>query len=110
MGDTENNVWVGRRREIATIAHAAKRALVTVERLVHGNLLKDERLAPGVISGIYVEAIAVAERGAWPCGLLDEQSPDAGHVAEYARLARTEEGFRAYLDRHVFAADAAAAE
>ncbi len=32
--------------------------LVTVERIVDGNLLDDERLAGGVINGLYVEAIA----------------------------------------------------
>jgi glutaconate CoA-transferase, subunit A len=101
LGDAYGNVWVGRRRELATLAHAAHRALVTVERMVPGNLLDDERLAPGVISATYVEAIAVAERGAWPIALLDEYPADAAHLQEYARAARTDEGFRAYLDRHV---------
>jgi len=111
MADAEGNVWIGRRREIATAAHAARRSLVTVERVVEGNMLEDERLAPGVISALYVEAVAVAERGAWPCGLLDEYAPDGAHVAEYARLARTEEGFREYCARYVFGeARAAAAE
>lgn len=109
MADAQGNVWIGRRREIATAAHAAHRSLVTVERMVAGDLLEDERLAPGVVSGLYVEAVAVAERGAWPGGLLDEYAPDGAHVADYARMARTEEGFRAWLDRHVFAREAAAA-
>lgn len=102
MADREGNVWVGRRRELATIAHASRRALVTVERVHDGNLLEDERLAPGTISGTYIEATAIAARGAWPMGLLDEYGYDAAHVAEYAKLARTEEGFRTYLGRYVF--------
>ncbi|MCW3476479.1 CoA transferase [Limobrevibacterium gyesilva] len=108
--DAHGNVYVGRRRELATIAHASRRVLVTVERMVDGNLLEDERLAPGTINGIYVEAVAVAERGAWPIGLLDEYRFDAAHIAEYARMARTEDGFRAYLAQYVTAprADAAA--
>jgi glutaconate CoA-transferase, subunit A len=103
MADEEGNVWVGRRRELATIAHAARRTLVTVERTVPGNMLEDERLAPGVISGTYVEAIAIAERGAWPTSLLDEYPDDAANLADYARLARSEEGFAAYLARDVLA-------
>jgi glutaconate CoA-transferase, subunit A len=99
--DAHGNVWVGRRRELATIAHAARRTLVTVERMVAGNMLEDERLAPGVINGVYVEAVAVAARGAWPIGLLDEYGLDAGHISAYARAARTDEGFRDYLARHV---------
>ncbi len=110
LGDAEGNVFVGRRRELATLAHASRRVVVTVERLVEGNLLEDERLAAGVISGMYVDAMAVAVRGAWPLGLLDEYATDAAHVAEYAIAARTEAGFREYVDRHVLTPRAQAAE
>jgi glutaconate CoA-transferase subunit A len=103
MADQEGNVYVGRRQELATMAHAAKRSLVTVERIIDGNLLDDERLAAGTIPAIYIEAVAVAERGAWPIGLLDEYPADPAHLDEYARLAKTEEGFAAYLDRFVTA-------
>jgi len=109
MADAEGNVWVGRRRELATLAHASRRVLATVERVVPGNMLEDERLAPGCIAATYIESIAVAERGAWPVALLDEYGFDAAHVAEYARLAKTEAGFREYLDRYVFAPHARAA-
>ena len=108
MADAAGNVWVGRRRELATIAHASKRVLVTVERVVPGNLLEDERLAPGTISATYVDAVAIAERGAWPIALLDEYEADPAHIAHYARAARTEAGFRAYLDEFVL--DRVAAE
>lgn len=108
--DVDGNVYVGRRRELATIAHASRRVLVTVERIVEGNLLEDEQVAPGAISGVYIEAVAVAARGAWPLGLLDEYGADTAHMAEYARLARSEDGFRAYLHRHVLAHSRDAAE
>jgi glutaconate CoA-transferase subunit A len=107
--DREGNVWVGRRRELATLAHAARRTVVTVEKIVDENLLEDERLAPGAISATYIEAVAVAARGAWPIGLLDEYAMDAAHVASYAKLARTDDGFRDYLSRYVFPTRAAAA-
>jgi glutaconate CoA-transferase subunit A len=110
MADEEGNVWLGRRRECATLAHASKRALVTVERIVPGNFLEDERLAPGTISATYIEAVAVAERGAWPVALLDEYGFDAAHVAEYARLAKTDDGFAEYLARYVLTPNAMAAE
>jgi len=110
MADAEGNVWVGRRRELATLAHASKRVLATVERVMPGNMLDDERLAPGCISATYIDSIAIAERGAWPVALLDEYGFDAAHVAEYARLAKTEAGFAEYLNRFVFAARAQAAE
>jgi glutaconate CoA-transferase, subunit A len=110
MADPMDNVYVGRRRELATMAHAARRSLVTVERCIQENLLHDERLAAGTIAAPYIEAVAVAERGTWPSALLDEYPADAAHLSEYARLARTEDGFRAYLDRYVFHSRAEAAE
>ncbi len=106
MADRDGNVYVGRRHELATMAHAARRSLVTVERLTGANLLEDERLAAGTISATYIEAVAVAERGAWPLALLDEYPADVAHLAEYARLAKTDEGFQAYLDGFVIAPSA----
>jgi glutaconate CoA-transferase, subunit A len=110
MADADGNVFVGRRQELVTMAHAARRTLVTVERVIDGNLLEDERLAAGTISATYIEAVAVAARGAWPLALLDEYPADPAHLSEYARLAKTEDGFRAYLDRFVFSRPARAAE
>lgn len=110
MADSEGNVWTGRRRECATIAHASKRALVTVERVVEGNFLEDERLAPGTISATYVEAVAIAERGARPAALLDEYGFDAAYVAAYARAAKTDAGFAEWCAEHVFGGLQAAAE
>jgi glutaconate CoA-transferase subunit A len=108
--DRAGNVWVGRRRELATIAHAAKETLVTVEHLVDGDLTEDETMAPGTIGSLYVSAIAVAERGAWPLGLLDRYGADQAVIDAYAREARTEEGFRAWLAAHVLKPAARAAE
>lgn len=106
MADSEGNVWLGRRRECATIAHASRAALVTVERVVKGNFLEDERLAPGAISATYITATAIAARGAHPVALLDAYGFDGAYIADYARAAKTEEGFRAWLDREVFSTPA----
>ena len=110
MADSVGNVWLGRRRECATIAHASARCLVTVERVVEGDFLQNERLAPGAISATYVSAVTVAARGAHPAAMLGEYPADPAYVAEYARMARTAEGFRAWLEREVLNAPALAAE
>ena len=68
MADRLGNVWIGRQRELATMAHAAAKTVVTVEKIYDGNLLDDPTLAAGTLPGFYVESIAVAERGAWPLG------------------------------------------
>lgn len=96
--DAEGNVWVGRHRELATMAHAAARTLVTVEEVVDGDFLADPLLAPGAISAIYVSDIAVAPRGAWPLGLAGSYDADADELARYAAAARTEDGFADWLD------------
>ncbi len=95
--DRAGNVRIGRHRELAAMAYAAKRTLVTVERIVDRDLLATEDSAAGVLPSLYVDAVAVAERGAWPLPLWDEYDGDGAEVARYAAMARSEEGFRAYL-------------
>ena len=99
--DEAGNVWVGRRRELATAAHAAKTVLVTVEEMRAGDMLEDELLAPGVISSIYVSAIACAPRGAWPLGMADVYRADDVHLSQYAKAAKTREGFQRYLEEWI---------
>jgi glutaconate CoA-transferase, subunit A len=101
LADRAGNVWIGRDRELATMAHAAAKTVVTVERLHDGNLFDDPQLAAGALGGFYVETVAVVPKGAWPLALADHYPADAAHLAEYARLAATAEGFAAYLDHHV---------
>jgi glutaconate CoA-transferase, subunit A len=100
--DDEGNVWIGRRKELATIAHASKSTLVTFEEKKPGSMLDDELLAPGVISSVYVSALAPAKRGAWPLGAPGMYDIDDAHLALYAKQARTREGFEKYLEQFVW--------
>ena len=106
MADRDGNVWIGRQRELVTMAHAAERTVVTVEKMYDGNLLDDPTLAAGTLPGFYVESVAVAERGCWPLPLPDHYAWDAEHLNEYVRLAATEDGFAQYLDKYVHEAPA----
>jgi glutaconate CoA-transferase subunit A len=101
MADRDGNVWIGRQRELVTMAHAAERTIVTVEKMHDGNLLADPTLAAGTLPGFYVESIAVVERGCWPLPLPDHYAWDVEHLKEYVRLAATDDDFAAYLDKHV---------
>ncbi len=96
--DRFGNVRIGRRRELATMAHAAKATLVTVERLCETSLMRDEDSAAGVLPALYVDKIAVVPRGAWPIGLWGEYPADTAEIGRYAAMARTPEGFAAYMD------------
>jgi glutaconate CoA-transferase subunit A len=102
LADRNGNVWIGRQRELVTMAHAAARTVVTVEKLHDGDLLADRTLAAGCIPGFYIESVAVVERGAWPLPLPEYYAWDAEHLKEYAKLAATEEGFQKYFEQHVY--------
>jgi glutaconate CoA-transferase, subunit A len=106
--DREGNVWIGRRRELVTMAHAAKQTIVTVEEIVDGSLLADEATAAGVLPSIYVSAVAEAKGGARPLGLQDLYAVDDKAIARYAESARTEAGFREWLAQFMDGRKAAA--
>lgn len=97
MGDRVGNVWVGRERDLTTIAHASKETLVTVEEVYDGDFYDDPRLGAGALSSLYVSAVAHAPKGAWPMGLGDRYADDAEHLRLYAAQASTREGFADYL-------------
>lgn len=72
--DEAGNAWIGRRKA----------------------------LAPGVLSSVYISAVALAKRGAWPLGAPRMYDIDDAHLALYAKAAKTREGFQRYLDDFVF--------
>ena len=95
--DARGNVYIGRRRELATLAHASREVFVTVEKIVDTDLFDSEATAAGALPAFNVAALAVAENGAWPVGLQDVYAPDAEEMRRYVRMARTEAGFAKYL-------------
>jgi glutaconate CoA-transferase subunit A len=102
MADRDGNIFIGTQRELVAMAHAAHKTIVTVEKIHDADLLSDPMLAAGTLPGFYVEAVAVEPRGAWPLPLPDHYAIDTAHLAEYARLAATPEGFADYLQRYVY--------
>jgi glutaconate CoA-transferase, subunit A len=100
--DEVGNVWIGRRKELATIAHASKSTFVSVEEIRRGDMLEDELLAPGVLSATYVSGVAHTPSGAWPLGIADVYGIDDAHLALYAKAARTRDGFEQYLKDFVW--------
>ena len=101
MADKAGNVWIGVQRDLVTLAHAAAKTVVTVEEVYDGNLLDDPVLAASTLPGFYVDAIAMAPKGAWPLPLPDRYAADVAHLTEYARLAATADGFAQYLAEYV---------
>ncbi len=97
LADRAGNVYIGRRRELLTMAHASKQTFVTVEAISEHNLFDNAKLAPGVVPAIYVSRIALAKQGAWPVGLPEHYAPDDAAISRYAQSAKTEEGFERYV-------------
>lgn len=108
LADVDGNVWVGDRGEVQVMAHAARAAYATVERIAETSLLDDPKLVAGVIQALYVEAVADVPGGAWPVGLWTGEPIDAEHMRLYMRLAESDDGFAEYLERFVFDRRAAA--
>ena len=108
FADARGNVFIGRRRELATLVHASARVFVTVEKIVDTDLFASEATAAGALPAFYVTALAEAPNGAWPVGLTDVYPPDGDELRRYARMARTEAGFADYLSGLGLAARSAA--
>jgi glutaconate CoA-transferase, subunit A len=97
--DAHGNVFVGREREVLITAQASRQTLVTVEELVDRDFLEDDASAAGTLPAIYVTAVAVAQRGARPLAFLDRYAQDDAVLAEYAKQARTTDGFRRFVEQ-----------
>jgi glutaconate CoA-transferase, subunit A len=98
LADREGNVWIGVRRELMLMAHAAKATLATAERIAGESLLADPVRAAGTIPALYVSGVVEAPGAARPLGLFSAHPPDLEPLAAYARGAATEGGFQAWLE------------
>ncbi|MBO38241.1 MAG: CoA synthetase [Rhodospirillaceae bacterium] len=100
VADSCGNVWIGKRRELMTMSHAARKTFVTVEKVQEQNLLEDDLTAAGTLPNMYVEGIAEAKNGCWPLGLAGFYQPDSDAINAYAKAAETDSGFREWLKRN----------
>ena len=107
--DRHGNVWIGRQRELMTMAHAARETLVTVEAIVDDDLLASDETAAGTIPSLYVSAVAEAEFGARPLAFWDAYPAEAVQISEYVRLARSQAGFARYVARYLGGGEATTA-
>ena len=95
--DINGNVQIGRRRELATLAHASKKVYVTVEEIVDEDFFDCELKAAATLPSLYVNGISLARNGAWPCGLTDCYEIDGNEMNKYAKSAKNQETFDEYM-------------
>ena len=88
---------------MTTMPRAARRVIVTVERIVPTAEL---RMAPDrtILPGFAVDAIVEVPYGAHPTSLFPVYDYDAGFMTAWAGAAAAEDTARAFLDAHVHAA------
>lgn len=105
MGDTYGNVLMPRRRLMPqsldiTLARSCDRVIVTVERIVSNDEVR-RHAELNQIPSYRVECIVEAPWGAHPCPVLGFSKIDEDAFYDYVAAAKTDEDFRAYLDRTV---------
>lgn len=98
---------VGTRFEDVLMAQAAKRVIVTAERIVDGGAFE---AAPEVVAipGFMVDAVVHAPKGAWPCGCAGEYEPDLAYLGAYVAASKDADAVRRFIDQRVLHAMAAA--
>ena len=95
--DINGNVQIGRRRDLATLAHASKKVFVTVEEIVDEDFFDCELKAAATLPSLYVDGISLVRNGAWPCGLTDYYEIDSNEMSKYAKSAKYQETFDEYM-------------
>ncbi|HEX7813176.1 MAG TPA: CoA-transferase [Burkholderiales bacterium] len=108
LADRHGNVFVGVKRELMLMAHAAKQTFITAEEISEDNLLDDPARAAGVIPAIYVTAVALAHQGAAPLRFWDRYAEDEAALARYVTAAKTAAGFSRFLEEWLGSRRAAA--
>lgn len=95
-----NGRIVGTRFEDVLMAQAARRVILTAERIVNGATFEaaPESVA---IPGFLVEAVVEAPRGAWPFSCTPDYSYDAEYLAAWTAVARDPEAARRFIAEHV---------
>ena len=99
--DKNGNIQIGRRRELATLAHASKNVFVTTEQILDIDLFDDELSAATCLPALYIDGISVVKNGAWPCALPGVYGADNDEIKNYSIAAKTQKGFEDYMKNYL---------
>jgi glutaconate CoA-transferase, subunit A len=96
-----NGRIIGTRFEDVLMAQAARRVILTAERIVDGTSFMDvpETVA---IPGFLVDAVVAAPGGAWPFSCTPDYGYDAEYLAAWVRVARDPDAARVFVANQVF--------
>lgn len=93
---------VGTRFEDVLMAQAARRVIVTAERIVDGATFSaiPEQVA---IPGFMVDAVVAAPGGAWPFSCTPDYDFDATYLADWVAVARDPDAAHAFIEERILA-------
>jgi glutaconate CoA-transferase, subunit A len=97
-----NAIFAGAHFTDRLMAMAARSVILQVERLAAPSEVA-RHPAESVLPGFLVDAVVIAPGGCRPTAAHGEYGYDEPALREYLRLARTEEGFAAYLRANLMA-------
>jgi len=89
-------------RDDLMMARASRRVIVTAEEIVDHELTPEDALHNTFLPAIDVDGVVSALFGAHPCGCGLSYPVDDPQVQEYLNAAKSENSFRAYLEKYVF--------
>lgn len=91
---------VGTRFEDVLMAQAAKRTIVTAERIVDGATFE---ATPEVVAipSICVDAVVAAPRGAWPTSCAGEYDYDGDYLAAYLAASKDPVALERFIDERI---------
>ncbi|MGD2105949.1 MAG: CoA-transferase [Anaerolineae bacterium] len=86
------------------LARAARRLILTTERVVDDDVIR-ESPQDTKIPYYLVDAVVEVPYGAHPTLMPGQYYFDEAHIGEWLKLSKTDDGVAAYLDRYVHAVD-----
>lgn len=103
-----NGRIIGTRFEDVLMAQAARRVILTAERVVDGESFTDAPEAVA-IPGFLVDAVVEAPGGAWPFSCTPLYGYDAEYLAAWVAVARDPEAARAFIAERILSPEAVTA-
>jgi len=100
--DEEGNAWImGPRWDNAEQAKAAKRTIVITERVVSGDVIR-QNAERTVIPGLLVSHVVELPFAAHPTSVYGVYDYDAEQIERYVEATRTPQSFATFLDEYVY--------
>ena len=83
------------------IARAAKRLIITTERIISNDEIREDPIRT-TIPYYLVDAVCEVPYGSYPGNMAYEYFSDEDHLKEWMRVEKDPEEFKAFLDRNIY--------